>query len=94
MKCVIYTKNDINIPVSKQFQECARYAMRNGLYISYHITGLKEDDISEAIDKVLFNENISTLIIFDRQLVLKSYDDYLFLRIYLEKFGKELKCSQ
>ena len=90
MNCIIYTVNNTNISVFEQHNICNEKAKRYGYSILHRIFDIRNDRLTEAINKVIANDDIEALIIYDKWTVFKDYDEFLFYYIYLQKLGKKL----
>lgn len=90
MKCVIYTRNNLKVPISKQFQECKQYAYKKDLKIAYHIDDVNGDKFHEAVNLVIANKDITTLLVYDYKVAFDDMDECRFYCIYMVKLNKEL----
>lgn len=90
MECIIYVRDSGDIPLYSQFNKCADFAARYGYYISGKFLDFEGNRFYEAVNKIIANDEITTMIIYGKDVVFKDNDDYLFYRIYLEKLGKKL----
>lgn len=90
MNCIIYVRQTDEISLYIQFNKCAEYAKKHGYSISGKVLDFDGKHFYEAVNKVIANDDIKRLIIFDQNKIFNSLDDILFYRIYLEKLGKKL----
>lgn len=90
MNCIIYAKNANNITVFEQHNVCAEKAKRYGYSVAHRIFDIRGDRFTEAINKVTAHQEIEALIIYDKWIIFKDYDEFLFYYIYLRKLGKKL----
>ena len=90
MRVFIYVRQTDEISLYEQYNKCAEYAKKHGYSISGKVFDFDSKHFHEAVNKVIANENINILMIYNRELVFPQYNDYLFYRIYLEKLGKKL----
>ena len=90
MKCVIYTRNNLKVPISTQFQECKKYAHKKGLKIAYHIDDVNGERFNEVVNLIIANRDITTLIIYNKYIAFDDMDEYKFYCIYFVKLDKEL----
>lgn len=90
MKAVIYTRNDLRVPISKQFQACRDLARKKGLKVAYHIDDTTGERFGEAVNLVVGNREISTVIIYSKAVAFDDPEEHLFYCIYFVKLNKEL----
>lgn len=90
MNAVIYVKQNEDISVYKQFNICAEYAKRYGYTIEHKVLDFDGTQFHEAINKVIAEHDISALIIYDKDMAFKDFEDFLFYQIYLRKLDKKL----
>ena len=94
MNCVIYAKQNDDISVYEQYNQCAALAKRYGYSISGKVLDFDGTKFHEAINKVIAERDVVALIIYSKDVVFDSNDDYLFYKIYLEKQGKRLVSAE
>lgn len=90
MRCVIYTKNNLNVSISTQFQECRKYAFEKGLKVAYHIDDINGNRFNEAVNHLLANSDITTLIVYNKYIAFDDMDEYKFYCVYFVKLNKQL----
>lgn len=90
MRCVIYTRNNLKISVSTQFQECRKYAFEKGLKVAYHIDDINGNRFNEAVNYLLANQDITTLLIYNKYIAFDDMDEYKFYCVYFVKLNKQL----
>ena len=90
MQCIIYVRQSGNISLYTQFNNCSKYSKRYGYSIKSKVLDFEGDRFYEAVNKIIADDEISTFIIYSKDIAFDSNDDYLFYRIYLEKLGKKL----
>ena len=90
MNCVIYVKQDDDISVYEQYNVCAEYAKRYGCSVEYKVLDFDGTQFYEAINKVIAEHDITALIVYDKDMAFKDFEDYLFYHIYLRKLDKKL----
>lgn len=90
MSIVIYVRQTKDISLYEQFNKCAEYAKRYGYSIEYKVLDFEGNIFYEAINKVIVEQDITALMIYNKNTAFDSDDDYLFYRIYLERLGKKL----
>lgn len=90
MLAVIYAKQSDQISIYQQFNACAAYANRKGYSIKGKVLDFEGTSFHEAVNKTIANDLPCALMIYSKDMVFKTNDDYLFYRIYLEKLGKAL----
>lgn len=86
MNCVIYATNNNRVPMFEQHNKCAEFAKRQGYSIEKRYFDIRGDKLHEAVNQCLFY-NVDALLIYDKT-VLGTLEDFLFYRIYLEKFDR------
>lgn len=89
MQAVIYVRNYNDIPIYKQFNICAEYAKRYGYSIKSKVLDFTGSEFYKAVDKVVFDDETSFLIVYDRKCIGDN-ETVLFYKIYLSKFNKKL----
>lgn len=93
-KCVIFTKNSLKTPISRQFRQCRTFAKQRGFDTAYHIYNIKEDsledDFTKAVNIVIANQDIQALVIHDPDILFEDRETYLFYCLYLVNLNKEL----
>ena len=89
-KCVIYTRNNLKVPISEQFRVCRKFAHQQGFKIAYHIDDVNGDRFHEAVNFVIGNKNITSLIIYNKVAAFDDMDEFLFFCIYMVKLNKQL----
>lgn len=92
MNCVIYVCNNIETPIYEQFNLCSQYCKHYGYSISDKVLDFEGGHFYQAVDKVIFNDNIDCVVVFSKSCI-GDFDDLLFYRIYLNEFGKKLIIS-
>ena len=90
MNCILYMSNNTKLSVFEQHNICNEKAKRYGYSIAHRIFDIRNDRLTEAINKVIANSDIEALIIYDKWGVFKDYDEFLFYYIDLQKLGKKL----
>lgn len=90
MNCIIYVRQTEEISLYEQFNKCADYCKKRNHSISGKVLDFDGKHFHEAVNKVVADDNITMLMIYNKKLVFHQYNDYLFYRIYLEKLGKKL----
>lgn len=90
MNCILYMSNNTKISIFEQHNVCNEKAKRYGYSIERRIFDIRGDRFTEAINKVIASKEIEALIIYDKWVVFKDYDEFLFYYIYLRKLGKKL----
>ena len=86
MNCVIYASNNNRVPMFEQHNYCAEFAKRKGYTIEKRYFDIRGDKLHEAINQCLFY-GAGALLIYDKS-VIGSSEDFLFYKIYLEKFDR------
>lgn len=94
MNCVIYAKQNDDISVYEQYNQCAALAKRHGYSISGKVLDFDGTKFHEAINKVIAKRDVVALIIYSKDVVFDSNNDHLFYKIYLEKQGKRLVSAE
>lgn len=94
MNCVIYAKQNDDISVYEQYNQCAALTKRYGYSIAGKVIDFDGTKFHEAINKVIAERDVVALIIYSKDVVFDSNDDYLFYKIYLEKQGKRLVSAE
>lgn len=94
MNCVIYAKQNDDISVYKQYNQCAALAKRYDYSIAGKVLDFDGTNFHKAINKVIAEHNISVLIIHSRSIVFDNSNDHLFYKIYLDKQGKKLMLAE
>lgn len=89
MQCIIYVRQTDELSLYTQFNECARYAKKYGYSIKGKVFDFTGNELHTAIDKVVFQDDVSSLIVYDKNII-GDFETALFYRIYLEKFNKKL----
>lgn len=90
MNVVVYVKENEDISVYDQFNQCAEYAKRYGYTIEYKVLDFDGTGFHTAINKVIAEHDITALIVYDKDMAFKDFEDYLFYQIYLRKLDKKL----
>ena len=90
MKAVVYTRNNLKVPISKQFQECKKLAEKRGLKVAYHIDDTTGAKFHEAVNLVIANKGITSLIIYNKNIAFDDLEEYKFYCIYFVKLNKEM----
>lgn len=90
MSVVIYVRQTEEISLYEQFNKCAEYAKRYGYSIEHKVLDFEGNKFYEAINKVIVEHDVTTLIIYSKDMVFDTNDDYLFYKIYCEKQGKKI----
>lgn len=90
MNCILYMSNSTKISIFEQHNICNEKAKRYGYSITQRIFDMRSDRFTETINKIVADENIKALIIYDKDTVFMNNDDYVFYKIYLDKLGKQL----
>lgn len=90
MSCIIYVRQTDEISLYEQFNKCAEYAKRYGYSIENKVLDFEGNRFYEAINKVIVDHDITSLIIYSKDAAFDKNDDYLFYRIYCDKLGKKL----
>jgi hypothetical protein len=93
MECIIYVSDNSDVSIYEKYNECARYAKRYGYSIKSKELDFSGNEFYKVIDKVVFDEDVSWLIIYDKESI-GDYETALFYQIYLDKFGKNLITVQ
>lgn len=94
MNCVIYAKQNDDISVYEQYNQCAALTKRYGYSISGKVLDFYGTKFHEAINKVIAERDVVALIIYSKDVVFDSNNDHLFYKIYLEKQGKRLVSAE
>lgn len=94
MNCVIYAKQTDEISVYEQYNQCASFAKRYGYSIDGKVLDFDGTKFHEAVNKVIAERDVVALIIYSKDVVFDSNDDYLFYKIYLEKQDKRLVSAE
>lgn len=89
MNAVIYVRDDVDMSIFEQYNQCANYAKRNGFSIKDKVLDFDGKNFYQAVDKAVFNDDIDCVIVY-RKSYIGDFSDYLFFKIYLEKFNKQL----
>lgn len=89
MNCIIYVSDYSDISIYQQFNEVAQYAKRYGYSIKSKMLDFSNSEFYKAVDKVAFDDEVSSLIVYDRKNIGDN-ETVLFYRIYLDKLGKKL----
>ena len=89
MNCIIYVCDNSDISIYQKFNDCARLAKRRGYSIKSKVLDFSNSEFYKAVDKVVFDDEVSSLIVYDRKSI-GDYETVLFYQIYLDKFGKKL----
>lgn len=90
MNCVVYAKQNGEISVYEQYNQCAALAKRYGYSIDGKVLDFDGSKFHEAVNKVIAEHTVVALIIYSKNVVFDNYDDYLFYRIYCDKQNKKL----
>lgn len=90
MSVIIYVRQTDEISLYEQYNLISDYCKRYGYSISGKVLDFDGTTFHNAINKVVANDDIKGLIIFDQNQLFNSLDDILFYRIYFEKLGKKL----
>lgn len=90
MSVVIYVRQTEEISLYEQFNKCAEYAKRYGYSIEHKVLDFEGNRFYEAINKVIVEHDVTALIIYSKDVVFDTYEDYLFYRIYCEKQDKKI----
>lgn len=89
MNCIIYVSDNSDISIYQQFNEVAQYTKRYGYSIKSRVLDFSGKEFYKAVDKVVFDDEVSSLIVYDRKSIGDN-ETVLFYQIYLDKFGKKL----
>lgn len=90
MNCVIYAKQNDDISVYEQYNQCAELAKRYGYSIVGKVLDFDGTKFHEAINKVIAEHDVVALIVYGKDIVFNDYSEFVFYRIYLDKLNKEL----
>lgn len=90
MNCIVYVRQTEEISLYKQFNKCAEYAQKHGYSINGKVLDFDGKHFHEAVNKVVADDNITMLMIYNKEVVFHQYNDYLFFKIYCEKLNKKL----
>lgn len=94
MQAIIYVRQKDKISLYEQFNKCADYAKRRGYSISGKVLDFEGKKFHEAVNKIIPKTESAALIVYSKEAAFDNNDDYLFLRIYLEKLGhKIISCN-
>ena len=90
MNCVIYAKQNDDISVYEQYNQCAAIAKRYGYSINGKVLDFDGTNFHEAVNRVIAEYDVVALIIYSKDIVFNDYSEFVFYRIYLDKLNKEL----
>ena len=90
MRVIIYVRPTDEISIYEQYNRCANFAKIYGYSISGNVLDFDGKHFHEAINKVIVEQDIEALMIYNKDMVFPKADDFLFYRIYLEKLDKRL----
>lgn len=90
MNCVVYAKQNDEISVYEQYNQCAALAKRYGYSIDGKVLDFDGSKFHEAVNKVIAEHTVVALIIYSKDVVFDNYDDYRFYTIYCDKQNKKL----
>lgn len=90
MKCIIYVRNNENIPIYEQYNICSQYAKRHGYSITGKVLDLDGKNLHNAINKIIPESEPMALIVYSREYAFDSFNDFLFFKIFIEKLGHKL----
>lgn len=90
MSVVIYVRQRECISLYEQYNKCAEYCKRYGYSIEHKVMDFEGNKFYEAINKVIVEHDVTSLIVYSKDIVFDTNDDYLFYRIYLDKLSKGL----
>lgn len=90
MKAVIYVRENTQPDIYQQFNECARYASKNGYSIAHKVFDIRGDGLQEAINKAVFTDDIKHFIVYSRKTMCDDMEDTLFFHIYMVHFGVDV----
>lgn len=90
MSCVIYAKQNDDISVYEQYNQCAELAKRYGYSINGKVLDFDGTNFHEAVNRVIAECDVVALIIYSKDIVFNDYSEFVFYRIYLDKLNKEL----
>lgn len=89
MQCIIYVRDNLDISIYDQFNECARLAKRYAYSVKSKTLDFTGNEFYKAIDMAVFDKEVDALIVYKADNI-GDHETALFYRIYLEKFGKKL----
>lgn len=92
MKAIIYVCDNTEVPIYEQFNLCGIYCKRHGYIISDKVFDFEGGHFYQAVDKAIFNDDIYGVVVFSNDCI-GNFEDNIFFRIYLNKFGKKLIIS-
>lgn len=90
MSCVIYAKQNDDISVYEQYNQCATLAKRYGYSIESRVLDFDGTNFHKAVNRVIAECDVVALIIYSKDIVFNDYSEFVFYRIYLDKLNKEL----
>lgn len=90
MSCVIYAKQNDDVSVYEQYNQCAELAKRYGYSINEKVLDFDGTNFHEAVNRVIAEYDVVALIIYSKDIVFNDYSEFVFYRIYLDKLNKEL----
>ena len=90
MNCVIYAKQNDDISMYEQYNQCATLAKRYGYSIEGRVLDFDGTNFHKAMNKVIAMQSVVALIIYNKDIVFNDYSEFVFYRIYFDKLGKKL----
>lgn len=90
MQCFIYVRDNKDKSLYEQFNKCADYAKRYGYSVGGRVLDFDGTQFHSAVNKIIADEKLTTLIIYSKETAFENYSDYLFYQIYFDKLGKQL----
>lgn len=90
MNCVIYTKQNNEISVYKQYNQCAALAKRYGYSIESRVLDFDGTNFHKAVNKVIAEHDVVALIIYNSDIVFNDHSEFVFYKVYFSKLNKEL----
>lgn len=90
MNTILYVRHNETISLFAQHNQCKEIAKRYGFHIKERVFDYSGDLLHEAINKIISDNETTTLIIYSNDVVFNSSEDSLFYSIYLKKLGKQI----